>query len=337
MMLRIGLITDLPFWELGNGQNARIQELVRFLGQNSHFTLYYLGNEPIPVLQAVPLDPRRKTQLTACLINAKLDLIIVVKLHLDWILEFLPQKVPVYLDAHDLVSNRAEAFQAFNRSCSTISLQDEIKRMDKFDKVIFLQNDEVEKVKGAIPAERLLCCPHPVRTHQSTLRKRVSHIGFLGGPSWPNIDGVQWFHDAVMPLLGNLSEKCTAQGAFVHSPFSIFTPRLKKGSPVACLTSYYQTVDIAINPTLYGSGLKIKTIEALGHGIPLVTTSCGAQGLMGEANRCFLIGDTPQEFAKAIEKLASSIALRRQLSQNALKMAKERFSAESCFSSLLQN
>lgn len=334
MMLKIGLITDLPFWELGNGQNARIQELIRFLEQHSRFTLYYLGNEPIPYPMAVTLNPDHiKTRLK----DAKHDLIIIERLHLDWVLDFVPKETEAYLDAHDLLSDRFRAFQAFNRPCNALSFEEEAMRMNKFDKVIFLQHEELEKMKGSIPSEKLICCPHPVKPHKpSIMRKQVEHIGFLGGPSWPNIDGVQWFHDTVMPLMGKLAEKCIAQGAFIHSPFSIFSPRLKKGSPIACLASYYQTVDIAFNPTLYGSGLKIKTIEALGHGVPLVTTRWGAQGLMEGANRCFLIADTPQEFAEAIAKLASSVALRQRLSKNALKMAKDRFSAGSCFSSLLQ-
>ncbi len=337
MMLNIGLITDLPFWELGNGQNTRIQELIRYLEQQCSFTLYYVGNAPIPVPQAIILNPHQPDHLKARLKNAQHDRIIIEKLHLDWILDFLPQETPAYLDAHDLISDRSQAFHAFNRPCSTLSFNEEVMRMNRFDKVIFLQNEEMEKVNESIPAQRLLCCPHPVKPRKPTvLRKRVKHIGFLGGPSWPNIDGIQWFHDAVMPLLGKLADKCTAQGAFIHSPFSIFTPRLKKGAPVACLASYYQTVDIAFNPTLYGSGLKIKTIEALGHGVPLVTTRCGAQGLLEEANRCFLIADSPQEFAGAIAKLASSLSLRQQLSKNALKLAKNRFSADASFKQLLQ-
>ncbi len=336
-MLKIGLITDLPFWELGNGQNARIQELIRYLDRHSHFTLYYLGNRPILIPQAVTLNPTQPDHVKTYLKNAQHDLVIIEKLHLDWILDFLPKKTPAYLDAHDLMSDRSQAFQAFNRPCSTLSFNEEVIRMSKFDKVIFLQNEEVEKVNRSISPQKLLCCPHPIKPHKPIgLRKQVKHIGFFGGPSWPNIDGVQWFHDTVMPLLGKLAKKCTAQGTFIHSPFSIFTPRLKKGAPAACLTSYYQTVDIAFNPALYGSGLKIKTIEALGHGIPLVTTSCGAQGLLEEANRCFLIADTPEKFAEAIAKLASSLTLRQQLSKNALKMVKDHFSAEACFKQLLQ-
>lgn len=328
-MKRIGLITDLPFWNSGNGQNARIQELVRFLKRNSRLTLYYLGDQPFPLSGIHLKNPEE-------LRNAQLDRMIIEKLHLDWILPHLPRSISTYLDAHDLVSDRSRAFQENYRPSTDLSSEEEYERMKKFDKVIFLQAGEVQKAKHQLPEDRLLCCPHPVRRYfQPVLRSRVNHIGFLGGPSWPNIDGIQWFHDKVMPRLGELKNKCCVHGGITYSPFAIFTPQLNRGKPITSLHRYYQTVDIAINPASYGSGFKIKTIEALGHGVPLVTTRSGAEGLLDEANRSYLLADTPEEFADAIARLASSLPLRKKLSSNALKFSRQHFSPLSCFRELI--
>ena len=328
-MKRIGLITDLPFWNSGNGQNARIQELVRFLKRNSDFTLYYLGDQPLPLPGIHIKNPEE-------LRNVQLDRVIVEKLHLDWILAYLPRSIPAYLDAHDLFSDRSREFQANHRPSTELSSEEESERMKEFDKVIFLQTREVQKAKQWFPGERLLCCPHPVRRYfQPVLRPSVNHIGFLGGPSWPNIDGIQWFHDNVMPRLGKLESKCCAHGAITYSPFAIFTPQLNMGKAITSLHRYYKTVDIAINPTFYGSGFKIKTIEALGHGVPLVTTRNGAEGLLDEANHSFLLADTPEEFADAIIRLASSLSLRKKLSSNALKLTQQRFNPRACFYELI--
>jgi glycosyltransferase involved in cell wall biosynthesis len=332
----ISLITDIPFWEMGNGQSARIRELYTFLANQSKLTLYYLGKETPPFPGLTFQNHDRRAQLASCLEKAQHDLIIIEKLHLDWVRALNLKDIPVYLDAHDLISERAKSFQRFNRKCGSLSFEEEIARFRKFDKIILLQKEETEKVLPFLGRDRLLLCPHPVVPEENGIvREEVETIGFFGGPSWPNIDGVQWFHDLILPLLGDLATKCVAHGAIVYSPFYAFSPRLVKGQLFSSLDSYYKNIDIAINPALYGSGLKIKTVEAIAYGIPLVTTSIGAQGLHEESGRSFLLADTPQEFAAAIRTLASSSTLRRQLSSRARAFARQHFTPQLCFASLL--
>ncbi|MBI2743597.1 MAG: glycosyltransferase family 4 protein [Chlamydiales bacterium] len=319
-MKNVGLVTDIAFWEAGTGQNARISALHDFLQNHCKLTLYYLEEEG-------SLDALKRVEH---------DFIIVEKLHLDWIVD-LGLKSPLYLDVHDLISERAASFQQFNRACSAITFEEEIERMRRFDKLIFMQKEELEKIAVHIERDRLLYCPHPVVPEvEPLIREEVESISFFGGPSWPNVDSIQWFHDAVLPLLGPLSQKCLIQGAFLCSPFSAFLPHLSKGRLFPSLASYYPTIDIAINPMLYGGGgLKIKTVEAIAHGVPLVTTSVGADGLLQEAGRSFLVANTAVEFAEAIQRLASSPTLRRELSSRARAYASEHFTPFACFNRLL--
>lgn len=333
-MKSIGLITDIAFWEMGNGQNTRIQALHAFLAKNSDLTLYYLGEEAIG-LDGIKLEgSNQKTELASLLKEANHDLLIVEKLHLDWVADCA--NGPIYLDAHDLISDRIKAFQAFHRFCEGPDFHEEIARFQKFDKVIFLQKEELEKVELLLGKEKLLLCPHPVVADTDPqIRKTVETISFFGGPSWPNIDGIQWLHDRVLPLLGNLGEKCIVHGAALYSPFKAFTPQLRTGHLFSSLEAYYRNVDIALNPVLYGSGLKIKTVEAMGYGIPLVTTSSGAEGLPDECKSSLFLADTPEEFANAISTLAHSFSLRNQLSKESQSLARKLFTPEKCFAALL--
>lgn len=334
-MKNIGLVTDIAFWEVGNGQNARIYELYTFLHKHCLLTLYYLGTEISPFPTPLIQYENKKTQLTACLQAAQHDLIIVEKLHLEWVAD-LQLDAPIYLDAHDLISERAKSFQKFNRECAAISFDEEIAKFRKFDKVILMQKDEIEKVVPKLGKDKLLLCPHSVSSENDVIiREEVETISFFGGPSWPNVDGIQWFHDLVLPLLGDLAQKCIVQGAIVYSPFFSFSPQISKGKFFDSSPSYYKNIDIAINPILYGSGLKIKTVEAIAWGIPLVTTSVGAQGLNEEKGRSFLVADTPEEFAFAIYSLSASSALRRKISSQAKEYSKIHFSPSACFSALL--
>ena len=49
--------------------------------------------------------------------------------------------------------------------------------------------------------------------------------------------------------------------------------------PVETIDVFWPNIDIAINPIRFGSGLKIKNVEALAYGLPLLTTPIGAEGL----------------------------------------------------------
>ena len=45
------------------------------------------------------------------------------------------------------------------------------------------------------------------------------------------------------------------------------------------IEDFYSAVDVAINPMIAGTGLKIKTVEAMNFGVPIVSTISGSEGL----------------------------------------------------------
>jgi glycosyltransferase involved in cell wall biosynthesis len=335
-MKDVALITDIPFWRIGLGKNTRILALCNCLARHSRFTLYYLGEEKSPFPGPAFQEHDKQRELRVYLEEAEHDLLIVEYIHLHWVADFFLKATEIYLDAHDLLSERTKSFESFNRKSNAMTYEQELDYFRKFDKVMFMQKDEMEKVLPMMGEDRLLLCPHPIEPEvEVPIRKEVEVISFLGSPSWPNIDGIQWFHDAVLPLLGDLAQKCIVNGTMTTSPLSIFTPNLTKGRFFSSLGDYYQNIDVAINPALYGSGLKIKTVEALAYGIPLVTTTAGAQGLCDEAGNSFLLADTPEAFAEAIYTLANSLNLRHSLSLQARAYAKKHLSPKACFGTLV--
>ncbi len=69
----------------------------------------------------------------------------------------------------------------------------------------------------------------------------------------------------------------------------------------------------AIVPLRVGGGTRLKILEALALGTPVVSTSKGAEGLDLQDGKHLLIADTPQEFAEAVTRLLSDAALREEL------------------------
>jgi polysaccharide biosynthesis protein PslH len=73
---------------------------------------------------------------------------------------------------------------------------------------------------------------------------------------------------------------------------------------------------VAVVPVLAGSGTRIKIIEAWAAGLPVVSTTIGAEGLPGMAGEHLLIADTAGEFLAAVEQVLSHSDLRQRLASN---------------------
>ena len=85
----------------------------------------------------------------------------------------------------------------------------------------------------------------------------------------------------------------------------------------------YKDNQIFINPILMGGGLKIKCVEALMFGKPLVTTSIGAQGLESGCGKAFLVADDANEYALLINTLLRSKSKMGELSESAVSFIGE--------------
>jgi glycosyltransferase involved in cell wall biosynthesis len=69
------------------------------------------------------------------------------------------------------------------------------------------------------------------------------------------------------------------------------------------LTPVYASARMAVNPVRFSTGLSIKSIEALGYAMPLVTTTAGAAGLAGKLGPAAIVADDDREFAGAVVRL----------------------------------
>ena len=92
-------------------------------------------------------------------------------------------------------------------------------------------------------------------------------------------------------------------GALQEDPAVTITGRVDDVQP------YYYGSSVCIAPLLSGSGTRLKILEAMSFGNPVVSTGIGAEGIDAQAGRHILIGDDPQSFAENIRLLLTDKAL----------------------------
>jgi glycosyltransferase involved in cell wall biosynthesis len=96
---------------------------------------------------------------------------------------------------------------------------------------------------------------------------------------------------------------------------------------------------LSIVPLRMGAGTRLKIIESLALGTPVVSTSKGAEGLDVTNQENILIADTPSEFADAVIRVLRNAEFREALSRQGRKLVAEKYSAEAMgtsFNSLLE-
>ena len=164
--------------------------------------------------------------------------------------------------------------------------------------------------------------PHP---------RQPAHLFFVGGfGHHPNRDGIIWFVREVFPLLETkgLSVKLCIAGS--NPPPEILELAEERIDVLGFvsdekLAELYSSSDVIIAPLRYGAGVKGKVIEGMAQGVPLVTTSVGAQGIP-DAAQCLFIGDDATSFASAIIECLENAPVAAEKSQRALDIIEQSYS-----------
>lgn len=130
----------------------------------------------------------------------------------------------------------------------------------------------------------------------------------------PNVDGLRWFYSNVWPRVLRKQEDAhlviVGRGAAtdLQHEFAIDSSVDFVGA-VEDVTPYYHRCGISVVPLRRGSGTRLKVLESMSLGNPVVSTSVGAEGIAGEDSKHLFIADTPAEFAKSMLLLMHNPAL----------------------------
>jgi len=124
----------------------------------------------------------------------------------------------------------------------------------------------------------------------------------------PNVDGVLWFARSIYPLI---KQQVEGTRFFVVGQRPVADVRaLPEQDPSIEVTGYVPdpTPYIAasaclIVPLRSGGGMRVKILEALARGIPVVSTTIGYEGIDLVPGEHLLVGDTPDAFADAVVRL----------------------------------
>lgn len=144
---------------------------------------------------------------------------------------------------------------------------------------------------------------------------------FVGSMDYhANIDAVLWFMREVWPELSRVYPTVTLTivgRAPVPSIQALASSRIRVTGTVDDVRPYYEHAIASIAPLRVGSGTRLKILESMAAGVPVISTRMGAEGLDVTSGKNILLADTPGEFIGAITRLQSDAALAKSLAAEA--------------------
>lgn len=243
--------------------------------------------------------------------------------------------VTVLYDAYNVNTRLAEAsFQQGLIDKKNVELvrQAESNLTSGADAVFTCSQDDLEqlnkmnqgKLKGTVIPNGVTINPLPAI--MAVNEPEANNVFFCGSLNYqPNFEGLHWFYEGVWPIIRKKypQARLTVVGS---------------GSPAAQLASlrtddsvnfagmapdvnpYYEKAAVSIVPLLSGSGTRLKILEAMSKGVPIVSTSVGAEGINYIEGKDILIADEINVFAEHVISLLKNREKRIQMQQSAREL-----------------
>ncbi|MEM2970685.1 MAG: glycosyltransferase family 4 protein [Candidatus Bathyarchaeia archaeon] len=142
-------------------------------------------------------------------------------------------------------------------------------------------------------------------------------VVFVGNMEYsPNMEAVRLIATKIAPLVCKEFDnvKFLIVGRYIekiNSPYLIFTGTVKD------IIEPLAIAELAIAPLFRGSGTRLKILEYLAYGLPVISTTKGVEGLKLENGACLIIEDEITEFARSIIQLLTNSDITKRLRKNA--------------------
>jgi polysaccharide biosynthesis protein PslH len=206
----------------------------------------------------------------------------------------------------------------------------------QFDHILTVTEEDRIALLGLLPEEEaatlserfavLPICVDPAGQLPLAQKGDRPQIIFLGTMFWPpNVEGVLWFAREVMPLiLARVPETHFVVAGKDPPPAvqalaadgSPLTGRIEVTGFLSDARPLLSSSQVFVVPLLAGGGMRVKIVDAWMWGLPVVSTTIGAEGIETRPGENILLADEPVAFADAVVRILTDPALGKKLSVN---------------------
>lgn len=217
----------------------------------------------------------------------------------------------------------------------TCTKEEERAYLLRSDVVLAIQEKEACVLKKVVPEREVLTVGIDFEVDSSNGNISSDSVVMVGSDNPLNVHGLRAFFDECWPeikkahppatlnVVGKVGSHCKVEDASVNYFLRVDD-----------LSALYRQSRVVINPAIAGTGLKVKSVEALAHGKPLVAWPHGVEGLECSGEAPYVECESWKEFAAAVIRLLQSEQTAQSLSERARAFARDKFDAETVYAPL---
>jgi polysaccharide biosynthesis protein PslH len=268
-------------------------------------------------------DEALTSQILRLQAEERFDSVLIEYVFLSELAAHLPTHVRTVVDTHDLMGNRHERYlrAGMRPQWFSTTRAEELSALNRAKAVIAIQNDEADYLRKNLSTE-VFCVGHLLDTNIRMLPDPGgARILFVGSANPINVQGLDWFLKSVFPQIHREMPSTELAIAGPVGRERVWPDRVLVLGDLESLADTYTNATIVINPVQFGTGLPVKTIEALGYGKPVVATPAGIRGIESDFHGALALGQTPEAFAERVLELLKNKETRSALSHNAILAA----------------
>ncbi len=198
-----------------------------------------------------------------------------------------------------------------------------------YDRLIVVSNED-RQAMGSPPSTTVIPNGVDGRRFSPTPLSKTPVVVFTGALyTGPNVDGVRWFCSEVLPLVRAQVPDVTVLVVGARPPAAVRELSAVTGvrveADVASTVPWLGAARVAVVPLRVGSGTRLKALEALAAGRPVVGTTIGLAGLDLVDGRHALVADDPASFAAAVVRLLRDDDLADHLVVEGRRLVEDRY------------
>jgi len=249
--------------------------------------------------------------------------------------------VPLILDEHNLeyellyrlyLGERSLGRRLYNWAEYQKFHREETECWRRADGCLLTSAREHTEVKRLLPDKPAMVIPNGVdiEFYQPTpTPPQPDSLVFTGLMTYrPNIDGVVYFIEEILPLIHKVRPNVTLSVVGAGSSPEVDRlagPSVTLTGTVPDTRTYLAAAATAIVPLRMGSGTRLKVLEGLAMGKPMVSTSVGCEGIHVKNGEHLLIADDPQPFAEAVLRTLSEPPLAAALRSSGRRLVEDEY------------
>ena len=298
--MKIAAVCDFPYWQADIGSAVRMESLCRALSEICELSVLcsahlpedsdFAETAPYELLDGAALGriadnapgpgiPAVRAIAQYCAAQG-IDAVLTPYFDRFWMLDQLPRHILRIIDTHDCQSQRNRSFGQHGLIPTFVmDAAQEGALLDRYDLALAMSEEDHGEFRQMTDIP-VVTVPFrlPPRPQPDPRETDGNSLMFIAAKSTVNDMTLRYLLQDVMPLVNRRTVLRILGSVTVPDRLPANTEVIHPGR-VEDLAEVYDRTDLALNPTFAGGGVKTKTLEAIAHGVPVLTTDEGARGL----------------------------------------------------------